>query len=716
MKSFSNLDINNNQLIKIRIESVSELPTENLVEGRIVYYTTDKKYYYYDGTKWNAINYIELFTGYTYNGKEGENNAQITKASISTLSDVASDPDKYSELMESNKPVSAKQVASTLNNLIYFLDSSADNTKDHWGTFITNKSGELSFIDYTKIVDVYKTMDITKNRPMIAKIDHDGDLTKFPYIIDTPYRKITHVEEWVDVIPTSGCVINSIKNMAENVLGNSTSDDVQKLLVVDRVSKATKLFDLTAEAIHTGDERILTSLGYSGLKLNRRVVDKDDVKEYSQAEEESCPLNDCIPTMSAVSNRDEYTYIVDSDEALEKWLFGNDSTLDYSSVLIKAGEYTLSNSGTVQELNLINTHKISSSGEVTINCPNNVDNVIPNGLFCLDTSISNASTNDYDINIDRLTLKVTGTCSRIIMSGISNITNSTFILDTDYSINPNVILFDKCSNISNCSLKIKGNIEGAAGANNTVFSECINVSNITVYFKMEYAFYDSENAPKLLFMSNCKNISDIYFKNVNITLHGGTTNNLGVRVPKIFTLIQGCENVNNIVVDDYFLDLYKYIFFVNDATINYSENCVISIISECTNISSIIVKNIKIRGILQSGVLFGVIHRCYNVHDCNLDSSYTFEEDIETHELTEESDYLKGIICCIGVHHCNNSLKCQKFTHCAGVERCNGYMEICMTDYINVDLNNHSTYPDMMECQVQVANTSEGGYNRIRTH
>lgn len=51
MKINSNLDINNNQIIKVRIESVSELPTDNLVEGRIVYYTVDKKYYYYDGEK-----------------------------------------------------------------------------------------------------------------------------------------------------------------------------------------------------------------------------------------------------------------------------------------------------------------------------------------------------------------------------------------------------------------------------------------------------------------------------------------------------------------------------------------------------------------------------------------------------------------------------------------------------------------------------------------
>lgn len=52
MKLKNNIELDGNQLIEARAEVVSDFPNTKLVEGRIIYHATNKKYYYYNGTEW----------------------------------------------------------------------------------------------------------------------------------------------------------------------------------------------------------------------------------------------------------------------------------------------------------------------------------------------------------------------------------------------------------------------------------------------------------------------------------------------------------------------------------------------------------------------------------------------------------------------------------------------------------------------------------------
>ena len=54
MKIINDLNLNGNQIINGTAEIVSNLPSTDLNEGRLVYHSVDKCYYYYNGTEWKA--------------------------------------------------------------------------------------------------------------------------------------------------------------------------------------------------------------------------------------------------------------------------------------------------------------------------------------------------------------------------------------------------------------------------------------------------------------------------------------------------------------------------------------------------------------------------------------------------------------------------------------------------------------------------------------
>lgn len=51
MKFFDDIDMNNSKFLNAGFESVSTLPTSNIFRGRIVFNSSDNKYYIYI-TKW----------------------------------------------------------------------------------------------------------------------------------------------------------------------------------------------------------------------------------------------------------------------------------------------------------------------------------------------------------------------------------------------------------------------------------------------------------------------------------------------------------------------------------------------------------------------------------------------------------------------------------------------------------------------------------------
>lgn len=209
-----------NQITRVVIELVSTLPVTNLNIGRIVYLTTDDKFYGYTSNGWKEVT-PDMFPGYAYLDPANDNTKQITKWSEpSTTPDAEDDGAKaVDEHSHKDDYVTAAQVATTLRNLRRFDDPSIDNTKNHYGYPVYNVNGQLTSIDTTKIVADHQWNDLLKNRMMIPRIAANGSVVESPFFVDNGWYKLTTRDQWDTMIPTSGCVVENIKHMAEYILG-----------------------------------------------------------------------------------------------------------------------------------------------------------------------------------------------------------------------------------------------------------------------------------------------------------------------------------------------------------------------------------------------------------------------------------------------------------------------------------------------------------------
>lgn len=220
MKRYSNLDMTGNQITRVVIELVSTLPVTNLNIGRIVYLTTDDKFYGYTSNGWKEVT-PDMFPGYAYYDPSDDDTKQITKWSEpGTTPDAEDDGAKaVDEHSHKDDYVTAAQVATTLRNLRRFDDPSIDNSKNHYGYPVYNVNGQLTSIDTTKIVADYQWSDLLKNRMMIPRIAANGSVVESPFFVDNGWYKLTTRDQWDTMIPTSGCVVENIKHMAEYILG-----------------------------------------------------------------------------------------------------------------------------------------------------------------------------------------------------------------------------------------------------------------------------------------------------------------------------------------------------------------------------------------------------------------------------------------------------------------------------------------------------------------
>lgn len=731
MKINSNLDINNNQIIKVRIESVSELPTDNLVEGRIVYYTVDKKYYYYDGEKWCNISQIDTFPGYSYNGNEDDASKQITKWAISTESEVASNQKASDELANSNKPVTAKQVASTLKNIPWFLNpTSIDSNSDHFGYLICDKNGKLSFLDTSIAANTYKNIDITKNKDMIPKIKAgDGDVTVYPFLIDNAWSQITPAESWSDVIPTSGCVINAIKNMAGWGLINPTISS-KELVVIDETNPNNyltstfdvttnienvdnSLFDASDDTTGNNDEIVLTTTA-NGIQSTRKLVNIPRLKfidNFGAYIQNEININDCIPTMDVVTQKDVFTCVISTSDELMDWLTDSStSNAKYASVLIKAGEYTIDTTRNIQPLK--NTHKISSSGEVIIHCNNSDEHDITK-IFYAEDNINKIC----DIQIENLNLKLSTPCKNVcVFENIHSISNSTFTIDVDDATSDgNIVIFKSCNNITNCYLDINCTI-GSQQYENHIFQYCNNISNNEIIFNMTYMNSNSNwsNTNPLAnmdIMNTCNNISNIYFKKININMNPDST----TRIPQSLSIMRYCNNISKINIG--FLNTIDFGQYVTstpgDYNSMYIEDSTISLFNECTNLRDIIGSSVNscITMIGKLNVNFAIFHRCRKIYSCILDYMLSFTAN-DSGVTENNSNKLHGMLNCENVHYCENfGDESMKFSDCAGVEHCSAIMNRCYSDI------NYDKYREMdsviQGCSVPASDTSDGGRNHL---
>ena len=163
MKVIDDLILMSNSIKEGKFETVSVLPSDKLFNGRIVYLSTDNKYYYYNGTQWSLFTPEYDDTALKNDIKNLQNN-KVDRQEGKGLST----NDLTDELLD--KIINS----SSSDSLIHY------GTKEHWNsqlTLIGEKSNIYIYSDYaSKVVD-----DKTILIPNI-KI---GDSTS--YLIDIPF-------------------------------------------------------------------------------------------------------------------------------------------------------------------------------------------------------------------------------------------------------------------------------------------------------------------------------------------------------------------------------------------------------------------------------------------------------------------------------------------------------------------------------------------------
>lgn len=84
MQFLTDINLNGNQLLNATIQNVAVDPSNNLVEGKIIYNTAEKKMKYYDGTQWSEIGSVEITIDDTVT--EGSTNA-VQSGAVKTYVD-----------------------------------------------------------------------------------------------------------------------------------------------------------------------------------------------------------------------------------------------------------------------------------------------------------------------------------------------------------------------------------------------------------------------------------------------------------------------------------------------------------------------------------------------------------------------------------------------------------------------------------------------------
>lgn len=663
MKTNTNLDMSNNELVNAKFEEVSDFPTDNLFEGRLVYHSNNKKYYYYNGTKWIETS-VPTATGYGYLGYD--------------------------------------------------------------------KTGELSVIDTVSIYNEMQTMETAKGRNLIPKIGINGKMTDYPYIVDNEYSGLTSSSDWQDAVPTSGCVINAIKNMAGLGLINPTISS-KELVVIDKTNPDSyltstfdvttnieniddSLFDASDDTTGNNDEIVLTAIA-NGIQSTKKLVNLSRLKfidKFGGYIQNEININDCIPTMDVVTQKDVFTCVISTSDELMDWLSDSStSNAKYASVLIKAGEYTIDTAMNIQPLK--NTHRISSTGEVVIHCNNSDEHDITTKIFYAEDNINKIC----DIQIENLNLKLSTLCKNVcVFENIHSISNSTFTINIDDTTSDgNVVIFKSCHNTTNCYLDINCTI-GSQQYENHIFQYCNNISNNEILFNMTYInsnsnWSNSNPLANMDIMNTCNNISNIYFKKININMNPDST----TRIPQSLSIMRYCNNISKINIG--FLNTIDFGQYVTSTPEDYNsmyiEDSTISLFNECTNLRDIIGNGADsyITMIGKLNVNFAIFHRCRKIYSCILDYMLSFIAN-DSGVTENNSNKLHGMLNCENVHYCENfGDESMKFSDCAGVEHCSAIMNRCYSDI------NYDRYREMdsviQGCSVLASNTSDGGRNHLIT-
>lgn len=640
MKTNTNLDMSNNELVNAKFEEVSDFPTDNLFEGRLVYHSTNKKYYYYNGTKWIETS-VPTSTGYGYLGY--------------------------------------------------------------------NETGKLTVLDTVSQYNTLQTIEAAKGRNLIPKIGANGKVTEYPYIVDNEYTGLSKSSDWQDAVPTSGCVIDSVRKMPAKILNNRLSNTVNKLIGVNSSNQELYLFDPAQDSIVSSDERIITASKYNDINTSRKIVDslsKTDFDNFFDGvvESEVPDFNKSIPTVKAVndalSNNSPYTYIVNNNTTLINWLTGVSGN-NYSSVLIKPGQYTINSSdfANIKYLNssAVGTHSITgANGVIYINIEDSNNLGLSSGLFRMNSGIAYKN---YDFKmenchftINAINNSTTSYPIYTILKKIKNISNCVF--DATLTNTPYCLYFlDDCESIDSCYTKLILYKSGIAEY--FMFNNCRNLNNIKAEYTHNYSGYNRtvEGTGYNILFNSCTNISNVFFEEVEYQL------DINVKATAHSNLFSGCKNISNVFFNKMSLNLAN--------TAAYSSNNTYAIISLFTNCD--IISNVNFDG--DSCQIQFVDDLSNNTNYINIFEDCSYLSNIvismSTSDLNDRNDLVHAIYKSHHIANCYTSGKAFKIDKSYNIVNC--HAGFGTQAYADGPHDNNQT--DISTCESPVDNTPAGGFN-----
>ena len=518
MKRYSNLDMTGNQITRVVIELVSTLPVTDLNIGRIVYLTTDDKFYGYTSNGWKEVT-PDMFPGYAYLDPADDNTKQITKWSEpGTTPDAEDDGAKaVDEHSHKDDYVTAAQVATTLINLRRFDDPSIDNTKNHYGYPVYDVNGQLTSIDTTKIVADYQWSDLLKNRMMIPRIAANGSVVESPFFVDGGWYKLTTRDQWETMIPTSGCVIENIKHMAEYILGVAYANLGNGIFATNSSGETIWISTTAGSA-----EEKLLSVTSNGVQVQLNVTTTVDSNSTDTQIPTAKAVYDALSSSSGLD--DAKINVIDDEITLHTFDTLSDAK-DYIDSNNKPKSVIIGSNAGVTSIGDGTFEMCESLTSITI--PDSVTSIGDNAFrnctsltsITIPDSVTSIGNNTFDGCTSLTSITIPDNVTSICNNTFRNCTSLTSITIPDSVTSIDSSAFDGCTSL--ISITIPDNVTSIG---NSVFSGCTSLTSINIPSSVTSIGNDAFSGCDILLLDNYKSrtgypwgATDILIHNENVT-------------------------------------------------------------------------------------------------------------------------------------------------------------------------------------------------------
>lgn len=272
MKCLTNLDMVKNQILNGIIQKVTADPTTKLVEGWLIYNTTDKKFKYYDGTSWIAVG------GGSGSGSTGGGTVNIdtTISSTSTNSNASGSKAVYDFVTDE-----MSDIRSVTNGNVLIVDDNGDIIGISVDTAVTASSTNLITSDAVK---AYVDSKMTTSDAMVFKgtVDATGVISSTD--TDINGKNITGLTEYIN-----GWTFKATASMADSVLSTGTAIEAGDMIIVEKDATAysaniISVIQTNIDGVVTGpdtstDEAVVLFDGTSGKLIKSSTITKTQLLE-----------------------------------------------------------------------------------------------------------------------------------------------------------------------------------------------------------------------------------------------------------------------------------------------------------------------------------------------------------------------------------------------------------------------------------------------------